>query len=256
MDRGYIKLYRAIQDTPDWKKKPFSPIQAWIDLLFKAAWKDGIIYTNGREVYVKRGQCGWSQERLATKWGWSRTKLRTFLNRLESRQQIIQQKSYTTTLITIVNYEDYQGIEQQKEQQKNSRRTAEEQQKDTIKNKEEVKEVKEVKKTTALSADWELEFEQAWKEYPARNGRKAGKKAAKGVWQKLKPNLQEVLDALEWQKVGDEWIRDNGSYIPDMQRWLKNARWQDEETSASSGGSKFTKGAQEWLAMQKEQDNE
>jgi hypothetical protein len=62
----------------------------------------------GVRVEVLRGQTGYSSVELADRWRWSRGKVNRFLVELKNEQQIVQQKSNVTTLITIVNYEKYQ----------------------------------------------------------------------------------------------------------------------------------------------------
>lgn len=134
MNRGFLKLYRKIADNPLWNKKPFSDGQAWVDLLLIANHKPGIIDKRGIRIKIKRGQVGYSVLGLSDRWGWSRSKVVRFLKHLETEQQIEQQKSTVTTLITLINYESYNQDEQQKEQQTSSRRTADEQQTNTNKN--------------------------------------------------------------------------------------------------------------------------
>ena len=47
---------------------------------------------------------------MAHRWGWSRNKVKRFLDVLETEQQIVFAKVYKiTTLITIINYEKYQS---------------------------------------------------------------------------------------------------------------------------------------------------
>lgn len=123
---GWIYLHRKLLDNPFWTCETFTRGQAWVDLLFLANYSDSFFYVRGNKVNVKTGQVAWSEPKLAERWGWSRTKLRKFLNDLEKEQQIIQQKNTITQIITINNYSEYQ----KKEQQKDSRKTAEEQQKD------------------------------------------------------------------------------------------------------------------------------
>jgi hypothetical protein len=108
MDRGYIKLWRRIQDSKLWLSEPFTRGQAWIDLIGLANYKDGYFRIRGNRVDVKRGQCGYSELSLSARWRWSRGKVNRFLNELETEQQIIQQKTRLTTLITIINYDLYQ----------------------------------------------------------------------------------------------------------------------------------------------------
>ena len=134
MHNGYLKLYRKIASNPLWTKKPFSDGQAWVDMLLIANHKPGVIDKRGNRVKVERGQVGYSVLGLADRWGWSRGKVDRFLKYLENEQQIEQQKSSVTTLITILNYEEYNGNGQQDEQQTDNRRTADEQQTDINKN--------------------------------------------------------------------------------------------------------------------------
>jgi len=133
IEKGWIKLYRKLCENPIWTAEKFSRGQAWVDLLLNANHADGYFMVRGNRVDIKRGQIGWSEVKMAARWKWSRTKVRNFLKLLEKEQQIKQQKIPVTSIITILNYEAYQGEEQLKEQQsgqqKNSRRTAEEQQK-------------------------------------------------------------------------------------------------------------------------------
>lgn len=109
MTDGWIKLYRQIQDNPLWTSEPFTRGQAWVDLLVLANHKKGFLRVRGQLVEVERGQVGWSQVKLAKRWSWSRGKIIRFLNELETKQQIEQQKNNITSVISIVNFEYYQG---------------------------------------------------------------------------------------------------------------------------------------------------
>lgn len=163
MAQGYIKLYRALMDNRLWTDEPFTRGQAWVDLLMLANHKPGYFRVRGNRIDVKRGQVGWSVQRLAKRWGWSRGKAQRFLNELEIDQQIEQQKNTLSSLITITNYELYQG---ETDSRQNSRRTADGQQTDTNKN-----EKNEKKKNIGLP-DW-LDS-SVWEDY--RQHRKEIKK--------------------------------------------------------------------------------
>jgi len=126
---GWISLHRKLSDSKFWTSEPFSRPQAWVDLLMIANHSDGFIRVAGERIKIERGQCGWSQLRLAGRWRWSRGKVKRFLEELEkTEQQIEQQKNSRTTIITIKNYNLYQ---QQKEHQTNIRRTSDGHQTDT-----------------------------------------------------------------------------------------------------------------------------
>jgi len=108
---GWIKIWRQVMDTDLWLEEKFTRGQAWIDLLMLANHQDGFVRVRGVKVEVKRGQIALSEVELAKRWKWSRGKVRRFCSELESKtvQQIEQQKNNVTTLISIINYEKYQG---------------------------------------------------------------------------------------------------------------------------------------------------
>jgi hypothetical protein len=70
-------------------------------------------------------------------------------------------------------------------------------------------------------------FEQFWAAYPHR----VAKAEAQKAWTKLKPNAElqaVILVAIEQQKAGADWLRDDGQYIPHPATWLRAGRWLDE----------------------------
>jgi hypothetical protein len=142
---GWIKLHRKLIGNPLWTCEPFTRGQAWVDLLILANHKDSFFYKRGNKIDVKRGQLARSVVELSDRWSWSRSKVNNFLKQLEKEQQIIQQKTNVTQIVTVLNYDCYQEKEQQTEQQKSSRGAAEEQQKDTYKNVKNIKNVKNEK---------------------------------------------------------------------------------------------------------------
>lgn len=142
MDRGFIKLYRAIWDNPHWEEKPFEPSRAWIDMLLLANYKDSQFRKRGNIVVVRRGQIGISIKGLGDRWGWSPGKVDRFLQELSvgDEPQIEYQKSNITTLITILNYDKYQSNGEQNGYQTDTKRIPNGAQTETS------KEVKELKK--------------------------------------------------------------------------------------------------------------
>lgn len=113
MGKGWIKLHRKSFENDLYFSEPFTKWQAWTDLLLLANHKDGSIRKRGIRVIVERGQVGCSQSTLSERWKWSRGKVSRFLNELKMKQQIEHQKNRVTTLISILNYSEYQIYEQQ-----------------------------------------------------------------------------------------------------------------------------------------------
>lgn len=130
MSIGWISLHRKLQNNPLWSSEPFTRGQAWVDLILLANHEEGYIYVRDHKIELKRGDVGWSQNRLSERWQWSRTKIRKFLNDLEKEQQIKQLKSKSYTVIRLINYNEYQ----QEKQQEDKRKTTGRQQEDTNNN--------------------------------------------------------------------------------------------------------------------------
>lgn len=108
---GWIKLYRKIAENPLYFAEPFTRMQAWIDMLVIANYEDSYIYVRGNKIQIKRGQIGKSQDTLAERWKWSRGKVVRFLDELQKSGQIAQQKSKIMSLISVSNYDSYQGVD-------------------------------------------------------------------------------------------------------------------------------------------------
>ena len=105
---GWFKVHRQLLDSPLWLKQTFSRGQAWVDLIGLANHREGYILVRGNRIDLARGDVGWSEVALAARWRWSRGRVRRFLEELEKDGQIIQQKSFVSTVITITNYNMYQ----------------------------------------------------------------------------------------------------------------------------------------------------
>lgn len=108
---GYIKLYRSIKKNFVWKDKPFTKGQAWIDLLMDARFDNGGYFKRGIWIPLERGQIGKAETTLADEWGWSRGKVRRFLESLKTERMVTLKQDNKTTIITICNYDIFQGKE-------------------------------------------------------------------------------------------------------------------------------------------------
>lgn len=106
--KGWISLYRSIQDHWLWQERPFSKGQAWLDLLLLANHKDNKFLLGNELIKVKKGSFITSQKKLRERWGWGNEKVRSFLKLLEEDGMIKQQADKKKTVITIVKYEEFQ----------------------------------------------------------------------------------------------------------------------------------------------------
>lgn len=107
---NFFLVNRSLLHSDRWLREPFTRGQAWVDLFGLAQHCAGYMQIRGVRVDLKRGQLGYSQLTLAKRWKWSRDKVRRHLRRLETAGDIIQQTTQVTTVITIVDYNTWQGI--------------------------------------------------------------------------------------------------------------------------------------------------
>lgn len=113
---GWIRIYRRLRDSWIWKdKEPFDKRSAWIDLLLTVNHKNKKIPFENTFIEIERGQTLTSIKQLAERWRWSRHKVSDFLDQLEQDTMIIQVRDTRKTLVSIVNYEKYQSMLQDKD---------------------------------------------------------------------------------------------------------------------------------------------
>ena len=119
---GFIKIDRKIMKNWIWFDEPFNKAMAWIDVLLNAQFKDGFFQSKKGRIDYKRGDCTFSISDLSERWKWSRWKVRTFLDLLEE-QDMIKRKlvKKTYSIITVLNYDKYQGKEKVIGQAKNKK---------------------------------------------------------------------------------------------------------------------------------------
>ena len=121
-DKGYIKVNRKVMDNWLWFYEPFTRAMAWLDLLLIAQYKDGFFHSKKGRIDYKRGDCTMSISDLADRWQWSRGKVRNFLDVLEEQDMIRRQVvKKTYSIITVLNYEKYQGNEKATMHRKNKK---------------------------------------------------------------------------------------------------------------------------------------
>lgn len=107
-DKGWIKMFRSLQDNILWQEKPFSRGQAWVDLLLSVNHKDNMILIDGRPKKIKCGQFWTSRDKLAKRWGWSKSKVNRFLTLLTDTHMVSVSGTPSGTLLTVENWVKFQ----------------------------------------------------------------------------------------------------------------------------------------------------
>lgn len=130
---GWIKIHRKMLENPIICKDS-DYLSVWIYLLLNATHKEIPALFKGEKIILQPGQLITGRKSMSSKLKISESKIYRIINEYKSEQQIEQQTSNKNSLITILNWNKYQQIEQQNEQQMNNKRTTTEQQLNTNKN--------------------------------------------------------------------------------------------------------------------------
>lgn len=110
--KGWVKISRDIQSHWIWDyQKPFDVRAAWIDLILSANHQDNTFPLGSEMIFVERGSFVTSERKLASRWGWSNTKVRNFLRLLENDHMIEVVKDQKKSTLKVLNYWDWQDSE-------------------------------------------------------------------------------------------------------------------------------------------------
>jgi hypothetical protein len=123
-DNGFIKLHRKLFKSPIMKNS--KTFHVWCVLLMNASYKERKIMVGNRTITIKKGEQQTSRKRLSKITGLHESSISRILRTLEIEQMIELQTTNKYTIISITNWDQYQGYEQQGEQQANNKRTTSE----------------------------------------------------------------------------------------------------------------------------------
>lgn len=121
MDNGWIRLQRKMKDWR-WYKEA-KTLQLFINLLLSASHKESAV----GEIVIERGQVLTSVKRICDETGMSTQMVRSRLSKLERTGEITKKSTNGYTVVTICNYDYYQGGEEDQQQTDNKRITNEQQ---------------------------------------------------------------------------------------------------------------------------------
>jgi hypothetical protein len=127
---GYLKLYRSLERKAWYSKSEY--VHLFVHLLIKAAHTGFETWYGGGTIMLKPGQLVTGRKKLSSETGINESKIERILKCFENEQQIEQQTSSSSRLISITNWGKYQINEQRNEQRVNNDRTTGEQRVNTI----------------------------------------------------------------------------------------------------------------------------
>lgn len=228
--QGFVIIDRSIFDHPVLTK----PLEryAFIWMIAEAAWMPCKKRVKGSVVHLQRGQMVLSRRLMAEKTGMSEQSVRTFLKLLENDQMINQQVTQLGTIVTICNYEKFQGFEQTTNPQINQQvtsfqPTANPQVTQPI-TKEPINQLTKVNNPPNPPGGDAPGFEEFWNAFPKtrRNGKGAAEKAYRKAIRKPGVTAEQLLKAI---KSG---IGVQKGFEPMPATWLNQERWRDSDGGA------------------------
>ena len=247
---GWIKIHRKILENPIICKDS-DYLAVWIYLLLNATHKEIPALFKGKKIILQKGQLITGRKSMASQLKISESKIFRIINDYKSEQQIEQQTSNKNSLITILNWDKYQQIEQQNEQQMNNKRTTNEQQMNTNKN------VKNGRNNISAS-----------EETSSADTAKANSKHKYGEYGNVllkDEELQKLKEEYEnWEeliKYLDEYIEMKGykakSHYLCIKKWVVDAV-KKQNLKINKSGTKEEKpdGADIWLKKMKEKEKQ
>lgn len=134
-EAGWITLSRDI--TNHWLWSQPRRLKMWMQMVFMAYWKAGYTVNGTKRYEIKRGQFSTNMRQLARDLGCTKQTVLTFLQLLEEEGMITREMpGMKFTIITIIDYDRYQGKADEKNQLKKSKKIIENESKTDLKNDE------------------------------------------------------------------------------------------------------------------------
>lgn len=275
MNTGFIALHRKLLDSSIWQVTTVEQKVILITLLLMANHSEKKWYWQGEEFICQPGQFITSLPNIVKACGNGLTvqNVRTALKKFENMNFLTDQSTKTGRLITIVNWQVYQGKREVDNRQPNSQLTDGQQTLNRQPNSQLTSNnndnnitminndnnnnnahAREQTKNRLEVNEKEKGFELFWELYPS----KRKKPVARIAWMNMPVHSEEqyalINAAVERYKKTNQWQEENGRYIPDPDTFLQDERWTDEIklSEAVQAADREAQEKDEWIAKNKE----
>jgi len=218
MSGGYILLHRSVFTHHVFNDAPFTEREAWVWLLAQASYQPNKMRYKSEMIEVARGEVPTSYRKLKEVWGWGTDRIRRFLILLENERMIARRTGTGFLVITICNYDKFQG---QLIKSGTQPGTATGTQAGTQPGTNINKRIKDKENNT-----YTAEFELFWTAYPLKKAKADAAKAFMKAANKV--TLDEILKGVV-AYCGE--INTKGTkpeHIAHAATWLNGSRWSDE----------------------------
>lgn len=260
MNTGFIALHRKLLDSPIWQVTTVEQKVILITLLLMANHSEKKWYWQGEEFICQPGQFITSLPNIVKACGNGLTvqNVRTALKKFENMNFLTDQSTKTGRLITIVNWQVYQGKREVDNRQPNRQLTSNNNDNNiTMINNDNNNNNAHAREQTQNGLEVnekEKGFERFWELYPS----KRKKPVARIAWMNMRVHSEGqyalINAAVERYKKTNQWQEENGRYIPDPDTFLQDERWTDEIklSEAVRAADREAQEKDEWIAKNKE----
>ena len=114
-NKGWVRLWREQFTHEVSERRPWCDGYAWSYLYSQANYKPGVTNFRNQYIPVERGQFITSFLKLSEIFGWSRRRTLAYIESLSKRQMCTYRTTNRFLVITICNYEKYQGTDEENE---------------------------------------------------------------------------------------------------------------------------------------------
>lgn len=188
---GYIRLWRSIADSPVWTCSTANQKVVLITILLHVRWNSIRWDVLGKEFTIGPGEIFTSIRKLADMAGVTQRVVRTALDRFESVNFLTRKVTHQGMLISVVNWEKYQGLCDLGDTPSDTKKTRRGHTNDTPKPKNDTTIRKKV-----------IQEDKEGKKIIPPISPKGGKGGVASLFEKFSGDNQELLSALkEWQEM-------------------------------------------------------
>ncbi|MPM63435.1 hypothetical protein SDC9_110315 [bioreactor metagenome] len=213
MGEGWIKLYRKLMDSPIFENERL--LKVFIYCLLKSSHQERNAVIGLQTIELKKGQFVFGRKKAAAELNIPESTVWRHMKLLEKMNVLILESNNKWTVVTVGNWEKYQGVDNDSEQQMDNKRTTDEQQMDTDKNVKNVKNKDNSQKSTKRIYDVDsIHYQLA--EYLFEEMKKNNPEARKPDFHKWANDIrlmmeidnrkeEQVRNMITWSQSNDFW---------------------------------------------------
>lgn len=124
MYRGYVKLWRKLEDSDIFKNE--KALKIWIWILIRANHQENTVLFGRQKIHLNKGEFIMGLNKASEHLNLAKSTIHFWVNYLKDLEMVELKKTNKYTIIKVKNWEDYQDTCTQTELQKNSKRTLKE----------------------------------------------------------------------------------------------------------------------------------